>query len=92
MLGVLPYSESMGLLARATQDLSDSQAQPQDLHEDIDFYGQIERLVESFVTDLRRVEMQKDQQEGVNLKRRAEQDALNKVLMEQLEYKEEMLR
>ena len=28
MLGVLPYSESMGLLARATQDLSDSQAQP----------------------------------------------------------------
>ena len=62
------------------------------MHEDIDLYGQIERLVESFVTDIRRVEMQKDQQEGVNLKRIGEQEALNKALMEELEFKEAMIR
>jgi len=49
----------MRLLAEATQGLSNRMAQPQDLVEDIDFYGQVERLTEQFVNDIRSVEMQK---------------------------------
>jgi len=58
-LQALPYSVAMRLLAEATQGLSNRMAQPQDLVEDIDFYGQVERLTEQFVNDIRSVEMQK---------------------------------
>ena len=58
-LATLPYSVAMRLLAEATQSQSTRVAQPQDLVEDIDFYGQVERLTEQFVTDIRYVEMQK---------------------------------
>ncbi len=56
-LATIPYSNALRLLAGATRELSDSQAQPQDLKADIDFYGQVERLTEQFVIDIRRVEM-----------------------------------
>ena len=53
----------MRILAQATRSLSNAHAQPQDLAEDIDFYGQVERLSEQFITDIRYVEMQKSQTE-----------------------------
>ena len=59
----LSYSESMAILAKTTQQLSDSKQQPQDLKVDIDFYGQVERLSENFITDVRRQEAIKYQQD-----------------------------
>ena len=56
-LSEMSYSEAMRILSDATTGLNNRRAQPQDVQVDIDFYGQVERLTEQFVTDIRRVEM-----------------------------------
>lgn len=51
----------MRILAEATSGISNALAQPQDLAEedkDYDFFGQVERLTEQFVIDVRRVAIQ----------------------------------
>ena len=69
----------MGLLAVATQELSDSYDQPQDqkLDLDLDFYEQIESMTDEFMVGIRRVELQKKQQEQAIFNILAKQEAID---------------
>ena len=61
VIKVMPYSDAIAMLTKATQELSAKDADPQDVRQDIDFYGQVERLSQKFIDEVRYVEVQKYQ-------------------------------
>lgn len=87
-LATIPYPNAMKLLNGAMRELSDGQAQPQDLKADIDFYGQVERLTEQFVVDIRRVEMFNRQQKEMRAQVEKERKAATETFKDELEAKE----
>lgn len=92
LMYVLPYSKAMNCLANATKDLSGSRDQPQDVVDELDFFGEVQRISEEFIAEIQRQSVERVTDEVRMQQVREEQEKMNEIILKQLQQQEEMLK